>query len=397
MSDLPNYPMPSYLSLNFLFCNLNMKQLNILLLEPFHAGSHKAWAEGFAANSRHDVELLTLKGRHWKWRMHGGAVTLAEKMMASDHQPDVILATSMLDLTTFLSLTRERTAHTPVALYFHENQITYPWSPQDADVRLRQDRHYGFINYTSALAADLVLFNSDYHRSSFLGALWGFLKVYPDHRGLTNVDKIKTKSEVLYLGMNLSKFDEFRTAKNNNVPTILWNHRWEYDKNPEEFFEVLFELAEFGLDFKLIVLGENYDKSPPIFAEAKEKLARYIIHFGYASDFDTYARLLWQADILPITSRQDFFGGSVVEAMYCEVYPLLPNRLAYPEHIPPYLHIQHFYDNRVSLVELLKAYINNFQETKTSSFKSHVERYDWHQCVSKYDKTLEKLYAIKVS
>jgi len=159
------------------------KQLKILLLEPFHAGSHKAWAEGFAANSRHKVELLTLKGRHWKWRMHGGAVTLAEKFMSSDLQPDLILATSMLDLTTFLALTRKRTAHMPVAIYFHENQLTYPWSPRDADVQLRQDRHYGFINYTSALAADAVLFNSDYHRTSFLEALHGFLKVYPDHQG----------------------------------------------------------------------------------------------------------------------------------------------------------------------------------------------------------------------
>jgi len=370
-------------------------KLNILLLEPFHAGSHKAWAEGFAMHSRHNVELLTLKGRHWKWRMHGGAITLAEKFMASDLQPDLILATSMLDLTTFLALTRERTAHTPVAMYFHENQLTYPWSPRDVDVQLRQDRHYGFINYTSALAADLVLFNSDYHRTSFLEALQGFLKVYPDHRGLTNVDKIKAKSKTLYLGMNLSKFDEFRVAKNNDVPTILWNHRWEYDKNPEDFFKTLFELTGLGLDFKLIVLGENYGESPPIFAEAKEKLAKHIIHFGYAPDFETYARLLWQANILPVTSQQDFFGGSVVEAIYCGVYPLLPNKLAYPEHILSNHHAQHFYDNTVKFIDLLKRYINNSPQKKM--LKSYVERYNWGQCINQYDDVFIRMYEAKMS
>ena len=372
-------------------------QLNILLLEPFHAGSHKAWAEGFAANSQHNVELLTLKGRHWKWRMHGGAVTLAEKFMSSKFQPDLILATSMLDLTTFLALTRERTAHVPIALYFHENQLTYPWSPRDADVQLRQDRHYGFINYTSALAADLVLFNSAYHRASFLEALHGFLKVYPDHRGLGNVDKIKAKSEVLYLGMDLSKFDKFRVAKNNDVPTILWNHRWEYDKNPTEFFEILYELSELHFNFELIVLGENYAETPPIFAEAKEKLAKHIIHFGYAPDFETYARLLWQADILPVTSQQDFFGGSIVEAIYCGAYPLLPRRLAYPEHVPNEYQAQHLYDNRVQLTEILKKYINDFQLKKLNSVKFYVEKYDWNECINEYNILLEKLHGNKMS
>jgi len=36
---------------------------------------------------------------------------------------------------------------------------------------------------------------------------------------------------------------------------ILWNARWEHDKNPEQFFEVLFSLDEAGLPFRLAVLG----------------------------------------------------------------------------------------------------------------------------------------------
>ena len=45
-------------------------------------GSHQAWAEGYAAHSAHMVELLTLPARFWKWRMHGGAVTLARRWLA---------------------------------------------------------------------------------------------------------------------------------------------------------------------------------------------------------------------------------------------------------------------------------------------------------------------------
>jgi hypothetical protein len=50
--------------------------MKILLIEPYHTGSHAAWASGFATHSRHFVSTLTLPGRFWKWRMHGAAVTL---------------------------------------------------------------------------------------------------------------------------------------------------------------------------------------------------------------------------------------------------------------------------------------------------------------------------------
>ncbi|MFA6687806.1 MAG: DUF3524 domain-containing protein, partial [Desulfuromonas sp.] len=57
--------------------------MNIALLEPFMTGSHAAWAQGYAAHSQHKVEIFNLEGKHWKWRMHGGAVTLARQFLAS--------------------------------------------------------------------------------------------------------------------------------------------------------------------------------------------------------------------------------------------------------------------------------------------------------------------------
>ena len=137
--------------------------MKILLIEPYFTGSHAAWAKGYAQHSQHHIDILSLPGRFWKWRMHGGAVTLARKFLQSDLAPDLILTTDMLDMTTFLALTRHRTANIPTATYFHENQLTYPWSPTDRDIAQKRDKHYGFINYVSALTADAVLFNSQYH------------------------------------------------------------------------------------------------------------------------------------------------------------------------------------------------------------------------------------------
>ena len=159
--------------------------MNVLILEPYLAGSHAAWAVELAQRSRHEVRIMGLEGRHWKWRMHGGAVTLAGRYLSDGPAADLILASDMLDLSTFLAATRARTADLKTAVYFHENQLSYPW-PGDDPIRPPggRDAHYGFINYTSALAADAVVFNSRYHLESFDAELAPFLMSFPDHRNL---------------------------------------------------------------------------------------------------------------------------------------------------------------------------------------------------------------------
>ncbi len=367
--------------------------MKICLIEPFCTGSHAAWAEEYTRYSRHHIELLSLSGRHWKWRMHGGAVTLAKKFLQSNFEPDIMLATDMLDLTTFLALTREKAAGRAAAIYFHENQLTYPWSPKDADPEKLRDAHYAFINYSSALAADITLFNSAYHRQSFHRQLPGFLKNFPDHNELDTIRALEEKSSVMPLGLDLRRFDDYRLDAEKSastVPVILWNHRWEYDKNPEEFFKALLILHEEGLDFRIVVLGEAYRQYPPAFDEAFDKLEQHLLHVGYADNFADYARLLWQADILPVTSHHDFFGASVVQAIYCDCMPLLPNRLSYPEHVPEELHEIYLYNNFEELVEKLRQRLLT-TDRHSNSLARHVARYDWNKVVNSYDDLLESL------
>ena len=364
--------------------------MNITLIEPFFTGSHAAWANAYARHSAHDITILSLSGNYWKWRMHGGAVTLARKFMNTDGRPDLILATDMLDLTTFLALTRRHTAHIPVALYFHENQLCYPWSPTDRDVIHQRDQHYGFINYASALAADLVLFNSGYHHQAFFKALARFLKQFPPPQEENTVDAIRRKSRVLHLGLDLPKLDgpERPHVEENDPdqpPLILWNHRWEYDKNPEEFFQALFRMDEQGLDFRVAVLGEQFGRNAPVFDAAREKLKNIILQWGYAEDFDQYAYWLHRADLIPITSHQEFFGASLVEAVYCGCYPLLPNRLTYPELIPHETHSELFYRDFEDLVDKLSRALRSMEAIRRQNFRYCVEKYSWRYMAPEYD------------
>jgi len=292
-----------------------------------------------------------------------------------------------LDLTTFLSLTKSRTAQIPNVVYFHENQLSYPWSASDKNVEEKRN-HYGFINLTSALSADHVLFNSKYHLDSFHRESLKLLKNFPDYNELESIEEIKDKSRVLYLGMDLSKFDDYQT-KEKGSPLILWNHRWEYDKNPEPFFQCLYQLQKNDIMFQVVVLGENFHTTPNIFDAAKERLKKQIVHFDYCEDFSEYAKWLWKADIIPVTSNQDFFGGSVVESMYCNTYPLLPNRLTYPELLPRTLHSKHIYSNNEDLYIKLKKCILDIEETRKFSQKKLFTSFDWKNIITNYDNLFE--------
>lgn len=371
--------------------------MRILLIEPYFTGSHKKWAEGFARFSRHSVDILSLPGRYWKWRMHGGAVTLAKAYRKLDYRPDLILATDMLDLTTFLALTRTQTADIPCAVYFHENQLTYPWSPDDRDIIHKRDRHYGFINYASALAADAVLFNSDYHRKSFLNEIPRLLKNFPDYPGLDNIEALAEKSQTLPVGLDLSRLEKASKKppppkqKQAAPPLIAWNHRWEYDKNPKDFFSALEALDEQGLDYSLVLLGENFRRRPSEFSRAQKKLAGKIKHAGFVKDFKEYAGWLHAADLLPVTSDQDFFGISIVEAVACSCYPLLPNRLSYPELFPPEKWGRHFYKNFEELVEKLAWSISHIGQIREADLASKVMHFDWKTLAPRYDDILESM------
>jgi glycosyltransferase involved in cell wall biosynthesis len=303
----------------------------------------------------------------------------------------------MLDLTTFLALIGPRWARIPTAIYFHENQLTYPWSPADRDLAEKRDKHYGFINYVSALTADRVLFNSRYHQESFLAALPKLLKHFPDYNELQSVEQIREKSQVLPLGLALQRFDNFRPAVSNGEtatdhrPLLIWAHRWEYDKGPKAFFQALTMLSERGLEFELAVLGESFSQQPEVFLAAQKRLARHIVQFGYVESFADYATWLWRADILPVTSHQDFFGASVVEALYCGSFPLLPRRLAYPYLIPTEYHARCFYDDFEDLVARLSRAITTIEETRRVSLRSVMAQYDWQIQRAQYDKLFLEL------
>ena len=362
--------------------------MHILLIEPYCGGSHRAWAEGYARRSRHRVDLLTLPARFWKWRMQGGAVTLAEEVLQMNTRPDLLLVTDMLNLPAFLGLTRRLLADVPVALYCHENQLTYPIPPGE-----KRDLTYGMINWLSMLAADQVFFNSAYHLEDWFDELPRLLKHFPDYTHVHRIEEVRARSVVLPVGIDLGRLDAARTEKRGEgPPLILWNQRWEYDKDPQTFFRALDVLVDEGLDFQVALAGVNVRQRPEEFEAARERLGERVIHFGHA-DEATYARILWQADVVVSTAIHEFFGVAVVEAIHCGCFPILPRRLSYPEIIPPIHHDHCLYDDFDGLLDRLRWVLLHPDEACRSAapLRDAVARFDWSALAPHYDQLLEEV------
>ena len=133
--------------------------MKILYIEPYYADSHRRWIESYIKYSKHDIKILKLPGNKWKWRMHGGAITLADKFIANNHTYDLIICSDFLNLPVFKSIAQESIKATPIVMYFHENQIAYPWPAHDPDTNLKRDLHYHYINQTSAMTSNWNFFN----------------------------------------------------------------------------------------------------------------------------------------------------------------------------------------------------------------------------------------------
>lgn len=346
------------------------RRLRVLALEPWYGGSHQRFLDGLAAHSRHDVRAVTMTARTWKWRMQGGAVTLAEKAReatADGWTPDVLLASDMVNVPAFLALTRDRFAATPVVFYLHENQLTYPLRPPGpGEEAPKRDYTYAYINYLSALAADRVVFNSQFHHDEFFGALPDLLRRFPDYTHVGTLPGLRAKSSVLRLGLDLAGLDRARPdgeaarVRDGGPPVLLWNHRWEYDKNPEAFFRVVNRLDDTGVRFRLILAGQTFDEQPEAFQSGFRRYAERVLHYGFAESFEDYARLLHRADVVVSTSTHEFFGISMLEAIHCGCHPVLPNRLTYPELIPeslhyPLLHAPVLYETEDELFGVLRS------------------------------------------
>ena len=369
--------------------------LDILSRDPFHGGSHSAVARGHVEHSRNRIRLLTLPARSWKWRMRGAAIWFAGELRRPDARlahTDLLVTTDMLSAADLRALLPARLAARPLAVYFHENQLTYP-DRREAE----RDRHFAFTNVSSALAADAVWFNSEVHRRAFLEAVPSLLAAMPDHAPGRLAGQLAARTRVVPPGIESSGAEVSAAAPQGTGgerrPLVLWNHRWEHDKDPEACFAALEEARRRGGRFRLAVAGQRFRKSPAVFETLAERFAGTLECCGFL-DAAAYRRLLGRADLVLSTAQHEFFGLAVAEAIAAGAYPLLPARLSYPEIIPPEFHAAHLYTSHEQLVRQLLELLARRPFPRPRALQASIRaRYGWPARAAAFDAGWQQLVA----
>ena len=303
----------------------------VAALEPYAAVSHRLFLDGLAAGSRHRIEVHALPARAWKWRMRTAALHFAGELARARGDgppPDLLLASDYLNLAELRALLPAPLRDVPAVLYFHENQLTYPLQPGEA-----RDHHYALTHLYAMLDARASRFNSAWHRESFLAALADLLAHVPDVDTAPALAAARERSGVLPLGTDVPA-GEPRRPVDGEPPAILWNHRWEYDKDPDAFVDALVELRDGGLAFRVRALGQTFREKPPAFARLAAELPDRLDALGHVADRDAYLEALRGAHVVVSTARHEFFGLGTLEAIRGGLFPVLPRDLAYPELLP---------------------------------------------------------------
>jgi len=300
-----------------------MPLMKILMLSGYDAMSHRQWREGLVKHlSEFEWTSLSLPPRFFAWRTRGNSLSFAyghRDILERDY--DLIVTTSMTDFSALRGMV-PKLATVPSVVYFHENQFAYPENKS-----FHSDMEIKAISIYNALCGDHVLFNTEYNRVSFISGARKFLKKMPDHvpKGLPEVIEGKSSS----LNVPIEPFCGER--KSSDKLTILWNHRWEYDKAPERFYLMLKKLEEFGVDFRLNIVGQVFREIPEAFERIKSDFSEKIVRWGFQEDRAEYDAALSESDFVVSTAIHDFQGLAILEAADAGCIPVLPGRVAYPE------------------------------------------------------------------
>lgn len=303
-----------------------MSSKRILLLSAYDANSHRYWHQQIITGMpQHQWQLLTLKDRFFSWRMGGNAMSFKNQFHQKLQQKyDVLLATSMTDLSTLVGL-YPHLNQIPKLLYFHENQFAYPKNNNQQGLLEIQLR-----NIYAAMVADQLFFNSAYNRDSFLSGVSGFIDKMPDGISQELLSTFDDKAYVLPVPIKGDCVPTDKTV-NNKVTEVIWNHRWEHDKGPETLLKLM-QLCANQPNIKFHVIGQKFRNIPPSMQEIINNHKHQCLTLGYVESREKYIEILQHADVVLSTAHHDFQGISVLEAVACGCKPIVPNRLVYPEY-----------------------------------------------------------------
>jgi glycosyltransferase involved in cell wall biosynthesis len=212
----------------------------------------------------------------------------------------------------------------------------------------------------------------------------------PEYHPRWVVEAIRTRAAVLHPGVDLPAPPPRTPRSPGAPPLVVWNHRWEFDKNPGAFFAAIDAALGRGLDLRLALLGENFQVVPKEFEAARDRYGDRIVQYGWVESRAEYLGWLGRGDIVVSTAEQENFGMAVVEAIRMGCRPLLPRRLSYPEILPERVHAACLYEDQDDLLGRLSGSLSGtLPGIDYGDLAESMDRYAWPRVIGDFDRALD--------
>ncbi len=356
--------------------------LDVLVVEPYFVDSHAAWVDGWAAHSVHQLTAITRPGDRWRDRLRHASIDIADEIVRRDLTPDVLVASSMTNLSQLVAIVPQlRTI--PSMVMMHENHVAYPDRDVSGSPRPTSSE-FASITTSALLTAEAIVWNSDFHQRIATSAIRKHAVCSE-----AQLEGISDRSITVPIGIAPDLLSVDADPRPNTSPLILWNHRWDHDKGPQDFFSALRDIED--LDWRLAVVGRNTRMDPREFRSARQRHTDRIEEWGWVPR-PRYLELLRTADFVVSTAYHEFFGIAVAEAVASGAIPLLPNDLAYREVIPAEYHPLALDDD--DLAERLRDALENVEEWRHRSAGLAAEvqhRFGWPRIAARLDRIVDRL------
>ncbi len=265
----------------------------------------------------------------------------------------------------------------PMAYYFQLGETVYGEGARDyaswfsflANMTVCQRIYGGGPWYREFVERECQMFLNDSGETCLTGHLNQF--------GESIVDKFR----VLPIGYDFRGI--FHLAQLNRppkVPTILWNHRIDFDCNPSMFARAIIWLCDQDVDFR-VILTATERKNLPVWSAMKEKLGDRLIHKGQVESYTEYLKLVQTSDIVISTKEAEMFGYSIAEAVMIGSIPLVTDKGPYRAFYPSFNRFESEDELKRKLLSLVSLITNDgtrqLQQELNASRSYLINNHDW--------------------
>ncbi len=357
--------------------------MNVVFLEAYDGGSHRQFAKELLEKIPFSSTYYGLPPRHWRWRLQGSHFSLSQWANENLNNQDVVfILSSLTDSAAFRGLLKKKLRNCPIITYMHEYQGAYPIKKnigeKNAKIISREIAPAHHLN--QVLSSDLTVFNSTFHRDHAIKEMNQFLK----RRGEGSFQLEPEDYPILPIG--ISPHPCLSQMSTRDID-ILWNHRIEYDKNPEAFLDLALQLVERKPETTFAILGDDNLK---VFQPLLRKYPDNILAQGFISK-EQYWQVLHRCKLAPITSFHDFQGLSLLEAMSVGVIPIAPRRMVYPEHLMNFPQL--LYQKEAELFELTERFLVQDHQYLRDELKQKSGQFLWENLIERWNLFLKNFSA----